>query len=298
MVEAVCDALLRVNLVAAAAILAVLALRRPVRHAFGPEIAYRLWAAPPLAAFGTLVPLKTVATGPVLLRGLAPASLAPGLLILWLAGVAVTVACMALAQHRFLKAARAGRSGPAVTGFISARLIMPPDDGRYRPEERELIRVHERTHIDRGDPRAAGLMAAFQALAWFNPLAHIAVRAARLDQELACDRAVVRRYPARRALYAETLLKTQLAGQPLPLGCQWPARGRHPLEVRVALLQDRVPRDGVAGPLMLGGVLTAAVALAWAAEPPLRPHAPIVLAWDAPETTSMSVMIVRWPKAR
>ena len=76
-------------------------------------------------------------------------------------------------------------------------------------------------------------MAAFQCLAWFNPQVHLAVHVARLDQELACDAAVMRRRPRERVLYAKTLLKTQLAGAPLPLGCYWPARGRHPLEVRV-----------------------------------------------------------------
>ena len=36
-------------------------------------------------------------------------------------------------------------------------------------------------------------------------------RALRIDQELACDQAVVTRKPAQRRLYAEVLLKTQLA---------------------------------------------------------------------------------------
>lgn len=49
----VCDALLRMNLIAAAMILVVLILRIPMHRHFGPEVAYRLWAAPPLAAFAT-----------------------------------------------------------------------------------------------------------------------------------------------------------------------------------------------------------------------------------------------------
>jgi beta-lactamase regulating signal transducer with metallopeptidase domain len=294
MIEAVCDALLRVNIVAGLTILAVLALRRPMRRAFGPETAYGLWIAPPLAAVFTLLPLKTLPTGPGL-KGLAPHALAPELLAIWIAGALMAAGAMALAQRRFLKAARAGEAGPALTGFIAPKIIMPPDDGRYSPDERALIRAHERAHMDRGDARAAGLMALFQALAWFNPLVHIAVRAARLDQELACDRAVVRKQPERRALYALTLLKTQLAAQPLPLGCQWPARGRHPLELRVALLQDRAPSDGLAGALLLGGVITIAGVLAWAAEPPLA-RAPVALVIEEPEAPPVSVTIVHWPR--
>jgi beta-lactamase regulating signal transducer with metallopeptidase domain len=296
MIEAVCDALLRVNIIAGLTILGVLAVRRPMRRAFGPETAYRLWIAPPLAAVFTVLPLKTLPTGPSL-HGLAPRALAPDLLAVWVAGALLTVAAMALAQRRFLTAARAGRAGPAVTGFIAPRIIMPPDDGRYSADERALIRAHERAHMDRGDPRAAGLMAAFQALAWFNPLVHIAVRAARLDQELACDRAVVRRQPERRALYAQTLLKTQLATAPLPLGCQWPARGRHPLELRVALLHDRAPSDGLAGAFLLAGVVTIAGALAWAAQPPLA-RAPVTLVLEQPEEPTVSVTIVHWPKQK
>jgi beta-lactamase regulating signal transducer with metallopeptidase domain len=117
--------------------------------------------------------------------------------------------------------------------------VLPADDGRYTAAERDLIRAHEREHVARKDPRAAALAALAQCLCWFNPLVHLAAHLMRLDQELACDEAVVRRRPAARALYARTLLKTQLAAQPLPFGCYWPARGPHPLEVRIALLKAR-----------------------------------------------------------
>jgi beta-lactamase regulating signal transducer with metallopeptidase domain len=173
---------------------------------------------------------------------------------------------------------------------------MPPDDGRYTEAERALIRAHEREHILRKDPRAGALMAAFQCLAWFNPLVHWAVHLARLDQELACDAAVIRRLPGSRALYAKTLLKTQLAGAALPLGCYWPARSRHPLEVRVELLRRPVGDGSLEGPLLIGaGVVTAAI-LAWAAEPPLPPPPPrpALIAAEPYNTGHMSVMLVTW----
>jgi beta-lactamase regulating signal transducer with metallopeptidase domain len=125
--------------------------------------------------------------------------------------------------------------------------VLPADDGHYSTEERELIRAHEREHVARKDPRAAAFVALFQCLCWFNPFAHLAAYLVRLDQELACDAAVVRHRPGARVLYARTLLKTQLAATPLPFGCYWPARGQHPLEVRIASLKRRIEK-GPPGP--------------------------------------------------
>ena len=139
-----CDALLRMNLVAAAVILAVLVLRVPLRRRFGPEIAYRLWAAPPLAAFANIVPLKTARAIVHPLIHVPTAHLSPWLLASWAVGVLAVAALMWRAQAAFLRRARAGLGGPAVVGVITPRVVMPPDDGRYTEAERSLIRAHER----------------------------------------------------------------------------------------------------------------------------------------------------------
>jgi beta-lactamase regulating signal transducer with metallopeptidase domain len=291
------NGLLRANLIGSLAILAVLAARLPVRRRFGPEVAYRLWAIPPLTAAATLLPLKTFKGAAVIhpLANLVPGELAPWLFAAWTAGLLIVAAAMWRAQLAFMRAARGGKAGPAVVGVIAPRLIMPPDDGRYSPEERALIRAHEREHIARQDPRDGAVIVALQCLAWFNPLVHLAAHTARLDQELACDAAVLRRHPRARTLYAKTLLKTQLAGAPLPLGCYWPSRGRHPLEVRVALLAGPAADDGLAGPiLILTSCLTAAV-FAWAAEPPTPFKAPPpVNVFEGPDAGHMSVLLVTW----
>ena len=294
----VMDALLRVNLVGGFAILAVLMLRRPIRWRFGPQVAYRLWAAPPLAVAATLTPLRTGAAAVHPLANLAPAHFAPWMLVAWALGVLAALILLWRAQAAFLRQARVGRAGPAVVGVLTPRIVMPPDDGRYSQEERALIRAHEREHILRKDPRAGALMAAFQCLAWFNPLVHLAAYVARLDQELACDAAVLRRHPGSRALYARTLLKTQLAGVPLPLGCYWPARSRHPLELRVELLRRPAEGDGLQGPLVVATGLVAATILAWYVEPPLPQtvRAPPVVA-EPYESGHMSVMLVTWRAA-
>jgi beta-lactamase regulating signal transducer with metallopeptidase domain len=231
---------LGVNAAVGATIAAVAVVRLPVRRLLGPAVAYQLWATPVvvglLAALFIFVPSASE-TG-----SLAAAARAPGLALLlpvWAVGSLLMVALFAAAQLRFMADVRAGRGGPAVVGFIAPRVVLPADDGRYSDDERELIRAHERAHVARKDPRGAAFVALFQCLCWFNPFAHLAAHLLRLDQEMACDGCVVMNRPGCRALYARTLLKTQLAGAPLPFGCYWPARGRHPLEVRIAGLKRR-----------------------------------------------------------
>ncbi|WP_293902480.1 M56 family metallopeptidase [Phenylobacterium sp.] len=238
------------NVAVAATVLAVAVARLPARRALGPAAAYRLWLAPLIIALASLLVLFTPGDSET---GSAAAALAAHMPHLgpipaiWGAGMVALVALFTLAQARFLAEVRAGRGGPAVVGLIAPRIVLPADDGRYTPEERELIRAHEREHVARKDPRAAAVVALFQCLCWFNPFAHLAAYLLRLDQELACDAAVVMHRPGTRVLYARTLLKAQLATTPLPFGCYWPARGQHPLEVRIASLKRRTDR-GRAGP--------------------------------------------------
>jgi beta-lactamase regulating signal transducer with metallopeptidase domain len=225
-------AFLKANLVAAIVILAVAPARLLARRAFGPAAAYHLWGVPVVT--GSLAFVIDVArphTDPAIF------AFSPMFLAIWAVGALAVAAVFTVAQVRFQAEVRAGRGGPAVVGFISPVIVMPVDDGHYTPEERQLIRAHEREHVARKDSRAAAFAALFQSLCWFNPLVHLAAYLLRLDQELACDAAVVRSRPAARALYARTLLKTQLAGSPLPLGCYWSPLGQHPLEVRIASLK-------------------------------------------------------------
>jgi beta-lactamase regulating signal transducer with metallopeptidase domain len=222
------------NLALSGAVLLVLALRAPLCRIVGPQGAYALWLLPVAALLGALV-LFLIQAPETRLR--VPAFPLPALAI-WALGALAMAALFARAQARFEAELRAGRVGPAVVGLISPRLVLPAD-GRYTDAERELIRAHEREHIARKDTRAVAFAALLQCLFWYNPLVHVAAWFLRLDQELACDAGVVLGRPGARGLYARTLLKTQLAATPLPLGCYWPARSRHPLEVRLALLKPR-----------------------------------------------------------
>lgn len=290
--------LIRMNLAGAAAVLVVLAVRVPARRYFGPELAYSLWAAPPLVALVSLMPGPvTDIAAPIDTLAVAVRDWSALVLFAWALGVVVMLAGLAHAQRRFVQTARAGKAGPSVVGVITPRIYMPPDDGRYTAEERALIRAHEREHVDRSDPRAGALAAALQALCWFNPFVHLGAHAMRLDQELACDAAVLRRRPKDRALYAKTLLKTQLDAQFLPLGCRWTARGLHPLEVRVGLLRSPVRYDGLTGPILIGGALAAMTLAAWNAQPAEPRHHPLMIEFFQKQVLrqQVSVMLVSAP---
>lgn len=297
MTSEVLAALLRANLVLAIGVLAVLAVRLPARRAFGPEVAYGLWAAPPLAALASLLPAR-VEDGAPEVHALAAAVAdwsAPALLG-WTVGGLLVVALMARAQARFMAEVGRGRGGPAVVGVIAPRLVMPADDGTYTAEERALIRAHEREHVTRCDPRAGAAAAALQALCWFNPFAHLGANLMRLDQELACDAAVLRRRPQHRALYARTLLKTQLATRPLPFGCYWPATGLHPLEVRIGEMRVARRYDAAVGAALIGAAVASAVIAAWRLQPPEPRPGELVALWERQQRQPVtSVMLVTLP---
>jgi beta-lactamase regulating signal transducer with metallopeptidase domain len=297
---------LNANLAAGAAVLLVAAVRRPVRRAFGAEVAYGLWLAAPLAAVAGALPARTrlaAAAGtphPAHAASGLLQAIGPALPLLWAVGAAVAAAALVWGQLRFLQRERAGAAGPAMVGVVSPRFVTPADyETRFTADERRIIRAHERTHLDRGDAHVNALIAAAQVLSWFNPLVHLAGRLARQDQELACDAAVLRRLPVARRRYAEALLKTQLGTCALPLGCYWPAPAPHPLEVRIGMLRAAAPtaRRAVAGQLAVLALAVGAAGAAWAVKPPRPLPPPAVRVAPSPDPT-MLFLIYRNPAVR
>lgn len=222
--------------------LIVLAVRRPVAGAFGARWAYALWALPairlvlpPLPSLPQSdVPTVTVVIRPTVEAMATPAPALAGtgdwlslLVALWIGGAIV----FAIWQHSTYSAflmhlgSRARRAtpatyggidvvesdavdGPVAVGMLKRRIVVPLEfSTRYSPAEQRLALEHELVHHRRGDLWAnfAGLFVL--AFNWFNPIAHIAFRAFRTDQELACDSAVTRAAPAEREDYARALVK-------------------------------------------------------------------------------------------
>ena len=282
-------ALIRANIAAGAATLMILLLRGSARRLFGAHLAYALWLSVPAAllgaVFNTSAPTDptgaTTALNHAAKTWLTGPDRAVEIFALWLVGLTAALGFVAWSQLRFLAAARAGRAGPAVIGIIHARLVVPTDFARrFSPEERRLVRAHERAHIDRRDARVNAVTVLVQCLGWFNPLLHIGARAMRLDQELACDATVIARLPSDRRRYAQTLLRTQLAqGELTPLGCHWAAHGIHPLEARISMLAMAPPtqaRQDI-GMAVLVLLASAAVWTAWATQPPQPPWVAMVV---------------------
>jgi beta-lactamase regulating signal transducer with metallopeptidase domain len=228
---------------ASAAMLLVLALRGPFARLFGAGPAYALWvvpalrlALPPLPRFApdlpTLVPSETLvvfvgdAAAPLPPDG-GPGQWVPLMLAIWAGGAAVFLFWQFLSYRRFLTelslSARAIGSheglplvesaavqGPVALGLLDRRIVVPEDFGsRYSEAERRLALDHEWIHHRRGDLWWNHLGLVILALNWFNPIAWLAFRAFRVDQELACDARVTAAATSQaRHDYARALIKS------------------------------------------------------------------------------------------
>ena len=276
-----------------AALLLVLALRKPVRGALGAGAAYALWWLPAVTLVAVLLPtpVRVVELQPVAAAAGVSAMQAPQrgtdvpwrslLLAGWGCGALLAACLQLLRQRRFqrelgplralpggLWQAAAAAGLPAVIGVLRPRIVLPNDfERRYSARERALILRHERTHIRRGDLHGNALAALLACVYWFNPLLHYALRRYRHDQELACDARVIARHPAQRRRYAEAMFKTLLDPQPLPVGCHWPAV--HPIKERIAMLKKPSPRrwQSLASVLLAATLSSLTGYAAWAAQP-------------------------------
>ena len=319
------EALLRANLAGSAAILLVLALRRPVRRRLGPMAAYLLWSAVPLCALAGLLPppaaSNALAPAVTLMasaaHGLQPltrgaATFADPLIAAWAAGVLAMALLLARRQARFVRSL--GRleplegasgvlrgehsgAGPFVLGSLRPRIVAPADfEARFAGEARGLILAHERVHLERADAAINGLMAMVQCLAWCNPLVHLAAHRLRVDQEIACDAAVVARHPRARRLYAETLLDAALMPRLVPFGCHWPAAGARSLKERLTMLNvaPASPLRRRLGVALVSVIAAAGAGAVWAASPG-APHVAAKPDWV--EKPTAKDLVAFYPKA-
>ena len=230
---------------------AVLLVRGPVRCAFGPQLAYALWALPALRL--VLPPLpsgwwqaaaapitqagETVAT--VLVLDVAapvaatPAGLPLGLIVAlaWGLGAGGFVVWHLIRHARFCNAvvrtgepleyregvtvlASPAAPGPLAFGIWRRYVAFPRDFAeRYDADERALALAHELGHHARRDLLANWAALIVLALHWFNPLAWRAFHAFRADQELANDaRVLAGCAPADRHAYGRAIVKAAHGG--------------------------------------------------------------------------------------
>ncbi len=287
------DLLLRVNIALAAAIIVVLQLRAPARRFFGARVGYALWVTPLVAAAMCFVPGRvehvTLPAADTLIPAYASAgSVAvqpPYLLWTWASGALLSLIVLALRQFRFTRAlgrlsaredlgagvhaAESAKHGPAVIGVFKPMIVTPSDfDARFDAEERRIVLAHERAHLAQGDPWINAVVLLAQCLNWFNPFVHVGARALRVDQELACDAAVLAQAEGARRRYAEAMLKTHIAAA-VPIGCAWPPYDLTSFKERIAMLKRTLPSrtQTIAGVSVIALATAAAAAAAWAAQP-------------------------------
>lgn len=253
------DVLWRAHLGLSLGLAAVLLLRRPWRRLAGAQAAYALWLLPLWLAATALLPRASLpgwVLPPVLVTAAQPSVLRDGspntavsMAGLWAAGV-LGFAGMHVVWHwryrRRLKPASGGHllaptgDSPGLLGLWHARLVLPADfRQRFDASERRWILAHESAHARRRDNPARLFATVLAGLAWFNPLAWWALGALRHDQELACDAAVMRRYPGSWRRYGLAMLKLDGALRVPPTASAW--QSHHPLKERIMLLQKNAP---------------------------------------------------------
>jgi beta-lactamase regulating signal transducer with metallopeptidase domain len=283
--------LVRINLVLAATIVLVLLLRATARRLFGARIAYALWALPLFAGAMCFVPARvvhivvTATHGATFTPPITVNADQPYLFWAWAGGALLSMLVLALRQLRFTRAlgrlhrrgdlgagvlgAESKTHGPAVIGVLRPVIVTPADfDARFDAEEQRIVLAHERAHLAQGDPWVNAVTLLLQCVNWFNPLVHLGARALRVDQELACDAAVLSQAEGARRRYAETMLKTQLAAA-VPIGCAWPPSTLAALKERIAMLKRNLPTrtQRLVGASTIALATVAACAAAWAAQP-------------------------------
>ncbi|AEG50485.1 peptidase M56 BlaR1 [Sphingobium chlorophenolicum L-1] len=223
----------------------VMLLRRPVARWLGAGAAYWLWLLPLARMALPPLPQDVASPSPFQLAveqaGL-PSLLdaGPNILVqpewtfpwleiaasLWLVGFVLFLAAQAVGYVRFrrfiLKGATAigeeGRirivtspqaGGPLAFGVLRPTIVLPADFAvRFDGQEQAMAIAHEKAHHQGGDLAANMVALLLLGLHWCNPVAWIAYRAYRADQEQACDARVLALHGTDQAhIYGRAILK-------------------------------------------------------------------------------------------
>jgi hypothetical protein len=179
------------------------------------------WAAP-LGVVGAAV--STLTDGRTALVPLA----------IWLAGAAVMLARLIA---RLWTERREVVSGPAVSGLLRPRIVLPHDiDDVLTPEELEAVVLHERTHARRRDNLIRLIYEFTLCLLWFHPIIWVAGSRIARYRELSCDESVTERTSGRALISALAKLAAPRNGP-----CLHATASAHIRERLIALEAPRRP---------------------------------------------------------
>jgi beta-lactamase regulating signal transducer with metallopeptidase domain len=235
----------------------------------------------------------------------------PWLFAFWSAGTAASVLAMGFRLLRTWQLVRESRNiTPELRGVLeslgglpararvreSSRITSPAMCGVFRPVillptgwagEKDLrwILLHEMGHIRRSDLLWRWAFQIVCSIHWFNPLAWVAQRSARIDQEMACDEWVLARGTEEgRSAYGEAILRAARRASGRWFMQARMAESRSGLTRRIRHLAETHPRGFWATALTLVLGLTLTLLLSPAS--PLSLPAPETGAPEAPAATS------------
>ena len=170
-----------------------------------------------------------------------------------------------------------GIYSPATFGWIHPVVLLPPLCLEQDESELADIFRHELQHVARHDFFFNNVAGLCRALLFFHPALWYAMRRMELESELACDLAVVRNSPERRATYAECLVRfarLHAAQDPTPWNLDF-AGSSIQLKVRVR----SVLTETVKLPAWLLGLRTSMGMLLFAAFVSIAPSLCVVLSY-------------------
>ena len=281
----------------------VLVVRAPVRRSVGPRLGYALWALPAIRMMLPPLPTTMVPGLPVAgaaTRGMSVLFVGPrgamgtpevpnlsaldqSLLAVWLLGAVAVFATYAVRHWLFCRRLRATSAafgqvgdipiiaadvdGPLAFGVFRRFIVVPRGFAQsFRADERDLALAHEHAHHRRGDLLANWASLVVLAVHWWNPVAWVAIRAFREDQECAADAHVLAdRAPGAVALYARVLVKAAGIGA-LP-ACNLNPRAN--LKGRLMILAQKPMSNRRIGAGSAALVLAGSIALAATAATPV-----------------------------
>lgn len=227
----------------------------------------------PVGGVVALEPLTVTVSGDSVLH-----SLDDVLLLGWVVASALLVVGALIGAARFAWRRRAwedgsllGRrvfwsrdSGPAVVGLVTSRIVLPAWVAGAGRERQELVLAHEEEHLGAHDVKLRFLAALLLFAFPWNPALWIHYHRLCLAVELDCDRRVVSRWPHRRRMYGDLLLKVGTGGGALPaMAVAALAERRSGLEQRIRALLSTAPevRMAQAAFLAFGAILVVVIAV-------------------------------------
>ncbi len=125
-------------------------------------------------------------------------------------------------------------SGPAVVGLVTSRIVVPEWVAGAGRARQELVLTHEEEHLAAHDVQVRFLAALLLFACPWNPALWVQYHRLGLAVELDCDRRVMDRWPQRRRLYGDLLLRVGTGGRAVP------AMAVAALAERKSLLEQRI----------------------------------------------------------